>query len=149
MIRPTLPQKIECNSISNLQRADRGVTIGMNIPLLTVLAASGKSLPLLTKAALIAKLVLLTSSLAVMAIYGVWIRVLQERKFKEMFGANTEIRRIPPFFIVNLSTLPETSAGAAYKEYVKRTSKQYMLVFVIAAAALALGFFLPIGMSRP
>lgn len=107
------------------------------------------SLPTVTKIALVIKLVLAISSLAAMVVAGVWVRVLQEKKLKRLFGPKTKIRRLHPFFIVDHSSIPDTDVGIAYKIYVRKTSKQFMIVFLIAAVGLAVAFFLPIGMTRP
>jgi hypothetical protein len=78
---------------------------------------------------------------------GIRSRVLRERKLRELLPNASGIRRLPPYYSVDPSSVPNSDEGRAYTSYCNLIHKQSIVVFLIGAAGLAIAYFIPVAIK--
>jgi hypothetical protein len=99
------------------------------------------------KAVLIIKLALGIASLVAMLIASIWYRVAQEIKIKQLPSEARNTKRMLPFFIINISHMPNSKEVDEFRVYNKNLTIRFLVVFGLAVSAFIVSYFLPVKME--
>ena len=99
------------------------------------------------KSILLAKAISITISWAAISFFTIRYFVLRHMKLKELFGSNVPVRMIPPFFILDKATIPNSSDGQRFREHCEKNEKQLRLIIFFCFVGMLIGIFLPVDQS--